>query len=64
MPHPYEPKMNLRLQSTKANNALSVLRNSLTDLEKTSDILDDEFRIALETHKTSKGEKYKTDYEQ
>lgn len=42
VPHPYEPKMNLRLQ-TYNSSALEVLKQGLKDLEEVTNILDDVF---------------------
>lgn len=47
VPHPYEPKMNVRIQTHKAA-ATDVMLNSLQDLEKACDLLDSEFDRALD----------------
>ena len=46
VPHPYEPKMNLRLQ-TKGPSSISVLQSGLKDLELATDQLNDVFQSAL-----------------
>lgn len=46
VPHPYEPKMNIRLQTVNAP-ALTVLRSGLRDLENTAEAIDAEFVRAL-----------------
>ncbi len=56
VPHPYEPKMHIRLQ-THQIPALQVLRSSLKDLEETANILDDKFLAALEQFKNKKSHK-------
>ena len=47
VPHPYEPKMNLRIQTQEGTTAVKVLKKSLEDMEAVCDILDDEFDRAL-----------------
>ena len=49
VPHPYEPKMNVRLQ-TKSKAALEVLKDGLKDLRETACVLDEAFLKALEAH--------------
>jgi DNA-directed RNA polymerase I and III subunit RPAC2 len=49
VPHPYEPKMNLRLQ-TIGEPAKSVLKTGLKELEETANILDDVFIVAMTKH--------------
>lgn len=51
VPHPYEPKMNIRLQSLDTP-AIEVLKSGLKDLEETANILDDAFTEALRAYKT------------
>jgi DNA-directed RNA polymerase I and III subunit RPAC2 len=53
VPHPYEPKMNIRLQSKKSSNTTSVdlLKNGLKELEECANILDDTFVAALDKFK-------------
>jgi DNA-directed RNA polymerase I and III subunit RPAC2 len=46
VPHPYEPKMNLRIQS-QGTTAVKVLKKSLQDMETLCDLLDSEFDDAL-----------------
>lgn len=46
VPHPYDPKMNLRLQ-TKNESALTVLKKGLKDIEEASNVLDDLFIAAM-----------------
>lgn len=50
VPHPYEPKMNLRLQVKEGNNVRAVLKKGLADLERMAEEIENEF--------TSKYEKY------
>lgn len=42
VPHPYEPKLNIRLQ-TRGKPAIEVLKDGLRDLAETANILDDVF---------------------
>jgi DNA-directed RNA polymerase I and III subunit RPAC2 len=49
VPHPYEPKMNVRLQ-TKGKPALEVLKDGLKDLRETAITIDEAFLKALEVH--------------
>ena len=46
VPHPYEPKMNVRLQ-TKGEPALDVLRKGLGNLSEVANIVDEHFLNAL-----------------
>jgi len=46
VPHPYEPKMNLRLQ-TRGQPVLEVLKQGLTNLGETAVIIDERFIEAL-----------------
>jgi DNA-directed RNA polymerases I and III subunit RPAC2 len=41
VPHPYEPKMNVRLQTTEDSTALETLKKGLADLENATNILDE-----------------------
>ncbi len=50
VPHPYEPKMHVRLQ-TSGVPSLQVLKSGLKDLEETANILDDNFIEALGKYK-------------
>jgi DNA-directed RNA polymerases I and III subunit RPAC2 len=47
VPHPYEPKMNVRLQVGKDHTAIDVLQSGLNDLEETANLIDDVFCSAL-----------------
>lgn len=47
VPHPYEPKLNLRLQTECP--VIETLKAGLQDLEETAYILDDAFTAALKT---------------
>lgn len=54
VPHPYEPKMNVRLQTkavpgskNSAPSSISVLKNGLKDMSVLCDMLDTEFDSAL-----------------
>jgi DNA-directed RNA polymerase I and III subunit RPAC2 len=50
VPHPYEPKMHLRLQ-THELPSIEVLKLGLKDLEETANIIDDCFISALKNYK-------------
>ncbi len=50
VPHPYEPKMNVRLQSNPGHSAINVLKSGLKDLEEAANIIDDKFSAALEKY--------------
>jgi DNA-directed RNA polymerase I and III subunit RPAC2 len=50
VPHPYEPKMNVRLQTT-GEPALEVLKKGLKDVEEAANVLDDAFAASLERFK-------------
>ena len=52
VPHPYDPKMNIRLQTTEGNTAVDVLKLGLKDLEETANCIDDEFTRALKRFQT------------
>jgi len=55
VPHPYEPKMNLRLQTTDGEApALESLKAGLRDIEEAANVLDDAFLAALKTHKQTR----------
>ena len=47
VPHPYEPKMNVRLQ-TKNKPSIEVLKDGFKDLENASDLIDELFIKALQ----------------
>jgi DNA-directed RNA polymerase I and III subunit RPAC2 len=47
VPHPYEPKMNVRLQ-TRGQPAVKVLVDGLKDLELAADCIQDVFGAALD----------------
>lgn len=47
VPHPYEPKMNVRLQTT-GEPALDVLKKGLKDIEEAANIIDDTFAASIE----------------
>jgi DNA-directed RNA polymerase I and III subunit RPAC2 len=51
VPHPYEPKMNVRLQ-TRGAKSIDVLHSGLKDLEVTADLLEDSFKAALQEFKS------------
>ena len=46
VPHPYEPKMNVRLQTT-GDPAVEVLKKGLQNVEEAANIMDDTFAAAL-----------------
>ncbi len=50
VPHPYEPKMNLRLQTVRAPT-LKILQKGLTDMESTCDIMSSKFEAAVASYK-------------
>lgn len=52
VPHPYEPKMHIRLQTSDVP-AIQILKSGLNDLEETANILDDHFIEALSSYKKS-----------
>lgn len=60
VPHPYEPKMNVRLQVKKDHTAQSVLSAGLKDLEEAANVLDDEFVAALQRHDQREKQQSKT----
>lgn len=47
VPHPYDPKMNIRLQTNGKATALDVLKSGLKELQESANILDDRFIQAL-----------------
>jgi DNA-directed RNA polymerases I and III subunit RPAC2 len=47
VPHPYEPKMNVRLQTAAGHPTVEVLKSGLKDLEEVANILDDAFMSAV-----------------
>lgn len=49
VPHPYEPKMNLRLQ-TKGVPAMQVLIQGLNSMADMCDELEDKYTAAAQTH--------------
>jgi DNA-directed RNA polymerase I and III subunit RPAC2 len=53
VPHPYEPKMHIRLQTT-GTPSVKVLKLGLKDLEETANLLDDHFIDALTRFKKNK----------
>lgn len=55
VPHPYEPKMHVRLQ-TKNTRAIDGLKQGLSDLEDVSNLLEDRFMQALERFQQQQGE--------
>lgn len=50
VPHPYEPKMNIRLQ-TRTDKAINVLKAGLNDLEEATNIIDDSFIQAMRKYR-------------
>jgi len=50
VPHPYDPKMNIRLQTDGTVTALDALKNGLKELEECTNIIDDKFIQALSEH--------------
>ena len=54
VPHPYEPKMNVRLQA-KSGPVLTVLQQGLPNLTEVANIVDEHFLAALVKFETSKG---------
>jgi DNA-directed RNA polymerases I and III subunit RPAC2 len=55
VPHPYEPKMNVRIQ-THEKPAVDVMVKSLQDLGKVCDMLETEFDRALDSYATRSGQ--------
>ena len=53
VPHPYEPKMNVRLQVSKDTTSQKVLLAGLKDLEECANQLDDVFVAALNNFNSS-----------
>ena len=51
VPHPYEPKMNIRLQ-TRDSSAIEVLKAGLKDLEEAANLIDDCFALSLEKYRS------------
>jgi DNA-directed RNA polymerase I and III subunit RPAC2 len=51
VPHPYEPKMNVRLQTYRGTApTIKVLRAGLTDMEKMCDLISEKFERALQEY--------------
>ena len=50
VPHPYEPKMNIRLQALGENSAISTLKKSLVDVQEAANVLDDCFIKAVQDY--------------
>lgn len=63
VPHPYEPKLNLRLQTKGEKSSLEVLSGGLMDMEALCNVLESKFNHALEefhnVDKTSTSKKSK-----
>ena len=55
VPHPYEPKMNVRLQVNKERSAQGVLLAGLKDLEECALQLDDVFVAAIQAFGSGSG---------
>ena len=53
VPHPYEPKLNVRLQTQEGKSALKTLKSGLQDLEHISDVLENALDEALIEFETS-----------
>lgn len=53
VPHPYEPKMNLRVQS-HGLPAIRVLQNSLENMDTMCDLLGNEFENSLKQYQNNK----------
>lgn len=51
VPHPYEPKMNVRLQSHQGHSVNQLMKNGLQDLADTCDLINDTFEEALKNFK-------------
>lgn len=51
VPHPYEPKMNIRLQTVDGVPAIEALKGGLKDLEEVANVLDDAFVSALNAYR-------------
>ena len=48
VPHPYEPRLNLRLQTNGERSSMDVLISGLTELESLCNIMESKFNNALE----------------
>ena len=48
VPHPYEPRLNLRLQTKGMRNSIEVLSSGLTELESLCNIMESKFNSALD----------------
>lgn len=64
VPHPYEPRLNLRLQTNGERSSMDVLSSGLTELESLCNIMESKFNNALEefqnVDKTSPSKSKKT----
>ena len=54
VPHPYEPKMNVRLQVKDGYKAKDILVLGLRDLEALTEKMEDKFADAIKRHKAKK----------
>ena len=48
VPHPYEPRLNLRLQTKGNRSSIEVLNSGLEELESLSNLMESKFNQALE----------------
>jgi DNA-directed RNA polymerase I and III subunit RPAC2 len=55
VPHPYEPKLNIRIQSHDIP-AIEVLRNSLKCMEEMSILMEQSFENALDRYRIEKSD--------
>ncbi|KAF3483713.1 DNA-directed RNA polymerase I and III 14 KDA polypeptide [Arthroderma uncinatum] len=54
MPHPSEPKMNLRIQTYDSTNVFTVLEKGLDDLMDLCDVVTEKFTISRDNFEASK----------
>ncbi|KAK2861343.1 RNA polymerase subunit AC19 [Arthroderma sp. PD_2] len=54
MPHPSEPKMNLRIQTYDSTNVFTVLEKGLNDLMDLCDVVTEKFTISRDNFEASK----------
>jgi DNA-directed RNA polymerases I and III subunit RPAC2 len=57
VPHPYEPKMNMRVQTYEGTTSDEVLMQGFTQLASGCDIIDDKFTAALKKFEKAGGSK-------
>ena len=60
VPHPYDPKLNLRLQVTNDKTSNEVLMSGLQDMEAVCNVLEARFNTALENFDNVRKQKLAT----